>query len=225
MADMTKPAPPSHAPLAEPHSAPTTVPTRVPTPWPPSLLGLNVRKIHTEFVAKMERQIFQNQTRPLDKHAVISLREITAQTVRIISLLDVAPGQDGLVAPNAFSIAQAHFHPEAWIRAIYADEIPVGFVMLEDWSQVESAEPQLYFGVPYVSLWRFMIDARYQKFGFGAQALNLLIAHSKTRPGAKTMLLSFVPAEKNPEAFYQRFGFVRTGEEDEGELIMALKLV
>ncbi len=165
------------------------------------------------------------QMRPLDKHAVVSLREITAKTVRIISLLDVAPGQDMLVAPNAFSIAQAHFHPEAWIRAIYADEIPVGFAMLEDWSQVESAQPQLYFGVPYVSLWRFMIDARYQKFGFGARALHLLIAHAKTRPGAKTMLLSFVPAEKNPEAFYQRFGFVRTGEEDEGELIMALKLV
>ena len=37
------------------------------------------------------------------------------------------------------------------------------------------------------------------------------------------MLLSFVPKENNPELFYQRFGFVRTGEEDEGELIMRLR--
>ncbi len=57
-----------------------------------------------------------------------------------------------------------------------------------------------------------MIDHRFQKFGFGAQAIKLLIAHARTRPGAKTMLLSFVPKENNPEGFYSRFGFTRTGE-------------
>jgi diamine N-acetyltransferase len=128
------------------------------------------------------------------------------------------------VAPNAFSIAQATYHPEAWFRAIYADDTPVGFVMLEDWSQVTDREPELYADAPYVALWRFMIDHRFQKSGFGAQAMHLLIAHARTRPGATNMLLSFVPKENNPEAFYARFGFARTGEEDEGELVMRLEL-
>ena len=96
--------------------------------------------------------------------------------------------------------------------------------MLEDWSQTGSDGAHLYDGAAYIALWRFMIDARHQKCGFGAQALRLLIAHVRTRPGVVSMLLSFVPKDQNPEAFYKRFGFVRTGEEDDGELIMKLVL-
>ena len=56
----------------------------------------------------------------------VTLREITAETVRAICNLDVAPEQRGYVAPNAVSIAQAHFQPRAWFRAVYAAETPVG---------------------------------------------------------------------------------------------------
>ena len=154
--------------------------------------------------------------------SIVTLREITKGSVRDFCRMDVGPGQDGLVAPNAVSIAQAYFHEEAWFRGIYTDETPIGFAMLEDWSQAAHAEAELYEGEPYVALWRLMIDARYQKHGFGAQAMQLLIDHASTRPGAKNMLLSFVPKENNPEVFYKRFGFRRTGEEDEGELIMKL---
>jgi diamine N-acetyltransferase len=69
-----------------------------------------------------------------------------------------------------------------------------------------------------------MVDVRYQQLGYGAQAISAAIAYARTRPGVKYMLLSFVPAEQNPEAFYARFGFVRTGEIDDGEVVMALAL-
>ncbi len=187
--------------------------------WPRSLSGNYLRRTMPALAEKLEPNM-----RPVSKTAVVTLREVTGDTVRDISLLDVAPGQEGLVAPNAVSIAQAHFHPEAWFRAIYADETPVGFAMLEDWSLVSGRAPELYEGAPYVALWRFMIDHRAQQSGFGAQAMRLLIAHARTRPAAKTMLLSFVPKENNPEGFYARFGFTRTGEEDEGELVMKLAL-
>ena len=187
--------------------------------WPPSLSGNYLRQI----IPGLAERLDANMT-PVDKQSRVTLREVTKDTARRICLLDVGPGQESLVAPNAFSIAQAYFQPEAWFRAIYADEVPVGFAMLEDWSQVPDVEPQLYDGAPYVSLWRFMIDHRFQKLGFGAQAITLLIAHARTRPAAKNMLLSFVPKENNPEGFYRRFGFERTGEEDDGELIMKLPL-
>jgi diamine N-acetyltransferase len=192
--------------------------------WPQSLSGNFIRQTDPEFAQQVESAAMKDQLKPLDRSATVSLREITGETVRAISLLDVGPGQDGLVAPNAFSIAQAHFAPDAWFRAIYADETPVGFAMMEDGSLVADGEPELYEGAEYVALWRFMIDARYQKFGFGAQAIKLLIAHARSRPKAKNMLLSFVPKENNPEGFYKRFGFERTGEIDDGEVVMRLAL-
>lgn len=190
-----------------------------PIAWPPSLSGNFLRQT----IPGLAERLDANMT-PVDKQSRVTLREVTKDTARRICLLDVGPGQEALVAPNAFSIAQAYFQPEAWFRAIYADEQPVGFAMLEDWSQVPGVEPELYDGAPYVSLWRFMIDHRFQKLGFGAQAITLLIGHARTRPAAKNMLLSFVPKENNPEGFYRRFGFERTGEEDDGELIMKLPL-
>lgn len=167
----------------------------------------------------LEKTPSSNDVSP-SRSSVVSLREITKLDVRAICMLDVGPEQGHLVAPNAVSISQAHFHPQAWFRAIYADTTPVGFAMLEDWSQVADREAD--DGEFNVTLWRFMIDHRYQGLGFGAQAMQLLIAHARSRRHAKNMLLSFVPEENNPEPFYQRFGFVRTGEEDEGELVMRL---
>jgi diamine N-acetyltransferase len=148
----------------------------------------------------------------LSPAAVVSLREITRDTVRAICDLQVAPQQQGFVAPNAISIAQAYFEPEtAWFRAIYADETPVGFAMLE-----ENVAKEEYW------LWRFMIDARYQGAGFGRRALELLIDRVKTRPGAKALFTSCVPGDGSPCPFYEKMGFVYTGEEDEGELVMRL---
>jgi diamine N-acetyltransferase len=144
----------------------------------------------------------------------ISLREITKETLRDITRLKVSPEQEGLVATNAESIAEAYFSPDiAWFRAIYADDIPVGFLMIED----NATEGQYY-------LWRFMIDVRYQRRGIGQKALELLFEHVKTRPSASVLLTSCVPGQGSPGPFYERMGFVYTGEEDSGELVMRREL-
>ncbi len=141
----------------------------------------------------------------------ITLREITKDNLDQVLDLKVAIAQENFVASNAKSIAQAHFYPEvAWFRAIYADETPVGFVMLEDDPPNES-----YF------LWRFMIDSQYQNRGFGRRALELVIEYVKTRPNAAAIMTSCVPGEGSPGAFYEKMGFTYTGDKDEsGELMM-----
>ena len=145
--------------------------------------------------------------------AVVSLREITADTVWAISRLKVKPEQEQFVADNAISIAQAYFEPKAWFRAIYADETPVGFVMLFD----DPEKPEYY-------LWRYMIDARYQRMGFGRQALLLFIDHVRTRPNATELVTSYQPGEGNPSPFYAGLGFVETGAVDDGENVLRLTL-
>ncbi len=145
--------------------------------------------------------------------AVVTLREVTGDSLRAILNLKVKPEQERFVASNAVSIAQAHFEPKAWFRAIYAGETPVGFLMLYD----DPDAPEYY-------LWRYMIDGRYQRLGFGRQALNLLIDHVRTRPGARELLLSYVPDEGSPEPFYASLGFANTGEVHDGENVMRLVL-
>jgi diamine N-acetyltransferase len=142
---------------------------------------------------------------------VVTLREIDKDTVRAVIGLDVAEHQKGFVAPNSVSIAQAHFEPKAWFRAIYAADEPVGFVMVYE----DPAEPE-YF------LWRLMIDHRHQGNGYGRRALELVIDRIRTLPGATRLLTSYVPGEGSPGGFYHRMGFVDTGEEDGGELVTAL---
>ena len=143
----------------------------------------------------------------------VSLREITQQTVNEVLSLRVTKAQERFVASNAVSIAQAHFSPQAWFRAVYAGESPVGFLMLS--MQPEQGE---YF------LWRFMIDAQHQGRGYGRQALELLIRHVQVQPNATELTLSHVPGAGSPEGFYRKLGFAHTGAQQDGELIMRLAL-
>jgi len=143
----------------------------------------------------------------------VTLREITEETVGRICKLKVAPPQERFVAPNAFSLAQALFSKIAWYRAIYAGDTPVGFVMLED----QPEKPEYY-------LWRFMIAAEYQGKGYGRQAIEAIIAHVRTRPGAKELLLSYIPGEGGPRDFYARLGFEETGQIVDGETVMRRSL-
>ena len=153
------------------------------------------------------------QAAALTCSSIVSLREVTEESVEEILSLKVTAEQEHFVANNERSIAQAHFSKNAWFRGIYADETPVGFLMLYD-----DPATGTYF------LWRLMIDARYQRQGYGRQALDLLVKHVRTRPLADTLGTSYVPGEGSPGAFYQQYGFEETGEVDDGEIVVAKSL-
>jgi len=142
----------------------------------------------------------------------ITLRQITKETVRAILRLEVAEIQKGFVAPNSVSIAQAHFEPKAWFRAIYTGEDPVGFVMMS-----EDPDKSEYF------LWRYMIDAGHQGKGFGRAALEQVIERVRGLPNATKLITSYVPGEGSPGDFYHLMGFVDNGEEEHGELVTVLE--
>ena len=144
----------------------------------------------------------------------IALREITKKNLRDILELKVAPEQERFVERNAVSIAQAYFDREvAWFRAIYADDTPVGFVMLYD----EPAERKYY-------LWRFMVDHRFQGHGYGAEALNQVIAYVRQRPGAREFLTCVGTGKGSPGPFYEKLGFAYTGVIVQGERVMRREL-
>jgi diamine N-acetyltransferase len=141
-----------------------------------------------------------------------TLREITKKTVRSITALDVGPDQQGLVAPNAISIAEAYFEPKAWFRAIYFGEEPAGFAMVHR----DPDEREFY-------IWRFMVDARFQGRGVGGRALELLLDQARA-DGVDEVTLSVVPGDRSAMGFYEKYGFEATGVVEHGEAEMRLRL-
>ena len=140
----------------------------------------------------------------------VTLREITFETVRSIVSLTVKDKQQSYVASNAVSIAEAHFNPGAWFRAIYANETPVGFVMLFDPS-VSGALARGPVASDEVALWRLMIDHNYQRMGYGKEALDLVCTHVRKIGNAQKLLSSYVAGSDGPEGFYLGYGFRKTG--------------
>ncbi len=140
----------------------------------------------------------------------VSPVQITHETVRTITALEVASTQRDYVASNAVSIAEAHFNPGAWFRAINANQTAVGFIMLFDpkapGAIAKSGIEQTDFG-----LWRFMIDRKYQRNGYGGEALDLAISYIRETSTAIRLISSFVPGPDGPEYFYSKYGFRSTG--------------
>lgn len=149
----------------------------------------------------------------------VTLREITSKTVRAVTKLAVRPDQERFVAPNAVSLAEALFSDEAWYRAIYADDELVGFVMLWDETLKASPPPE-----PKIGLWRFMIDAKYQRRRIGAEAIRLVLEYVRSRPGVRHFYTSYVPGPGGPEAFYLGLGFEPNGDVDDGEVVLIYPL-
>jgi diamine N-acetyltransferase len=155
---------------------------------------------------------------PIDA-SLVSLRPITAETVRAITSLSVSKSQARFVASNAISLSQALFSSDAWYRAIYFGEEPVGFVMLKDESLRSPPAAN-----PRVSVCRFMIDARFQGRGIGRVALLRVIEHVRSKGLFETLTLLYVPGHGSPEPFYLGLGFGHTGQFDGTEIVLELQL-
>jgi len=148
----------------------------------------------------------------------IHFMRITATTLNQICDLSetLSPAHRKMVADNVRSIAEAHFSPIAWMRAIYADETPIGFIMTHTGSDYEDG-----IDCPGVFLWRFMIATPYQGKGYGKRALEKLIQHLKAM-GIPQLYTSCGQGEGSPEGFYRKLGFTPTGDHygDEIELVL-----
>ena len=149
----------------------------------------------------------------MDEKKDIQLQLITKENVWDILRLKVDEEQKKFVASNAVSLAEALVENRAWYRAIYAGDEPVGFVMLH----IDEEKPEY-------SLWRFMIAGEHQRKGYGRVAMMRIIDYVRTIPGAHELLMSYVPGEGNPSAFYGSLGFVETGEMDGDEVVMRLDI-
>ena len=149
---------------------------------------------------------------------VVSLRRLTESNREAVEALRVSPSQRQFVSSVADSLREAAAHPDATVLywAVYAEDTPVGFVMIAD----EVANPDY---IPHY-LWKLLIDERYQGRGFGAATLDLIVEYFRGRPGVEALSTSAGQGEGSPVGFYERYGFERTGEIRSDEVLLRLEL-
>lgn len=158
---------------------------------------------------------------------MITLRKITLENRRAIFNLEVAEDQRNFVASNLSSVASCYVletnggHPFPF--AIYADELPVGFVMLA-YGITGYDEPSI--AVDNYCIMRLMIDKQYQNRGYGREAMKKILEFIRTFPAgpARYCWIPYKPDNVTAKKLYESLGFRDNGEIFNNESVTVLRL-
>ncbi|MEC0256592.1 GNAT family N-acetyltransferase [Paenibacillus lautus] len=158
---------------------------------------------------------------------MITLRKITLDNRRSIFNLEVSEDQRRFVASNLSSVASCYVlatnegHPFPF--AIYADEQPVGFVMIT--YRITGYDLPTIADDSYCIL-RLMIDKQYQNRGYGREAMKKILEFIRTFPAGPAQFCWIPYKAENAAAkkLYESYGFRDNGEIIENEQITVLRL-
>ena len=146
--------------------------------------------------------------------SMVELREITKENYEAVLALQVSAEQAAFVPTVTEALAQAWVYRDtAYPFAVYADGAPVGFIMLGCY-----AEKAQY------TVWKFLIDERYQRRGYGKAALRLAIDWLRQTFAVSEVFLGCAHENRAAEKLYVSVGFQRTGFETETGFEMRLKI-
>lgn len=172
----------------------------------------------------------------------IHLEKISWDNYEKVLKLRVNKEQESYVASNKASLIHAFIETSmgtpVYAFAIMNGKVVVGFMQLvygkdwtgydrEDWLTSETFKQ--YEDKPYYYIWRFMIDKKYQKRGYGREAFKQTLDFIKTFPNGKVdyVLLSYEQSNEVGRQLYASFGFEEVFKEylhDDDEVTAMLKL-
>lgn len=160
---------------------------------------------------------------------MLRLESVNAKNVWSILKLSVSEAQKDFVASNDLSIIEAYVcvsgGGHAFPFGIFDGDIPVGFVMIGyDVDDSYLDPPSVAHG--NYSIWRLMIDEKYQHRGYGTEALTLALDFVRSFPcgRAECCYLSYEPENEAAKRLYGKFGFAENGERDDDEIVAVLRL-
>lgn len=146
---------------------------------------------------------------------MIHFRKITEENFGAVVSMK-RPKDERYVASNVYSLAQAWLYKDAndvYPFAIYDDDIPVGFMMLD-----EDAEERC------LMIWRIMFPVEHQNKGYGTQAIQQIIGLARESGKYDSMILDCAPGNDIAKHVYEKLGFAPTGEISNHEVVMKLEL-
>jgi diamine N-acetyltransferase len=152
-------------------------------------------------------------TDPTSSTSDVRLKSVTDDLRSRIAALELAPGQENLVADNASSLEEADEDEDARPRAVFAGGALVGFLMYDATSDDDNAQ-----------IYRFMIDRAFQGRGYGKAALQLVLAEIKALGHIRRVSICYEPENEGARQLYAKAGFVEEGLDEDDEMIAHLDL-
>ncbi|MGP1455064.1 MAG: GNAT family N-acetyltransferase [Treponema sp.] len=159
---------------------------------------------------------------------MIRFDEITNKNIWKVCALEPYKEQKDFVAENIQSLAEAYATRNegnnALPLAVYDDDTLIGFVMIGKGTVGNEEESSLI--KENYSLWRLMIDKKYQGRGRGKQTLDAVISLIRTFPfgEAQKVWLSYEPENIQARAMYRKYGFSENGEMCGNEIVAVYDL-
>ena len=132
---------------------------------------------------------------------MVYLKEVTDENLDEVLRLEVRDDQKSFVSSPAVSLAQAYvYHETAFPFAVYYDQQLIGFIMMGYYEEKH-----------YYTLWKLLIDQKYQNRGYGRKALEMGIAFLKDQFQTKEIYTGVTPSNRIAKKLYTSVGFVATG--------------
>ena len=132
---------------------------------------------------------------------MVHLRPVTKDNLDAVLALKVNEHQTRFVSSVAESMAQAYVYADtAFPFAVEHDGDTVGFIMMGYYEEKH-----------YYTLWKLLIDRRFQGMGYGRKALELGVAFLRERSGVREVYTGVLPDNHAAKSLYQSVGFEETG--------------
>lgn len=144
----------------------------------------------------------------------VRLVEVGIKNFEELVELEIFESQYNFVADNCYSLAEAYANISNGRYAkpfgIYVGDEPVGFLMIGyNISDADADREKFPLLIDNYLIWRFMIDKKHQKKGYGREAMKLALDFIRTFPCGKAEYcwLSYNPENEVARKLYGSFGF------------------
>ena len=150
------------------------------------------------------------------------IRPLCRDTLMPLLRLKVSEAQNDFVAPNVMTVAQATFEGGAEIYGLWDADTPVGMMAIINTAHPDQV-PDEGERTNTLFVWRLMLDVAHQRQGHGQAAMEFAVARAQEL-GLVDVTVSAVEAHGSAIPFYERFGFKRTGEVLDDEVVLSLPM-
>jgi len=145
---------------------------------------------------------------------MITLHPVTKENWYACTELQVTSTQAAIFpVPVVYWLAESKVEPSYHPMAIYVDDTLVGFLVYG----IDPDDGEYW-------LIALLIDAQYQRRGYGKAAINALVERLKTTYLCQRIWVGHRPANSAAAGLYAALGFVLTHVATDGEIIRCLTL-